>query len=83
MNHGTGEAMPSALGTELRSTCSEWQTRHLEAGISHVMFAALVSAKVPHFSITTPASELTAAVVRCMLPAPFRRELGLCSFWLC
>jgi len=38
VNHGTGEAVPSALGTELRSTCSEWQTRHLEANISHLVF---------------------------------------------
>ena len=83
VSRGMGEAAPSALGTELGSTCSEWQTRHLEASTSHLVFEALVSVKVAHFCITTPALELTAAAVRCLLPALFRQELGLCSFWLC
>lgn len=83
MSHGTSEAMPGALGTELGSTCSEWQSRHLEAQLGHLVFEAPVSVKVPHFCITIPALELTAAWMRWALPALFRQELGLCSFWLC
>lgn len=33
-DHRMGREMPSHLGTELRSTHSEWQTRHPEAGRS-------------------------------------------------
>lgn len=58
VSHGTGEARPSALGTKLGSTCSEWQPRHLEAPLGHLVFQAPVSVKVPHFCITTPALEL-------------------------
>lgn len=34
------------LGTALRDKYSEWQTRHLEAIISHIVFEVLASVKV-------------------------------------
>lgn len=54
-----------------------------EAGIRHVVFEACASVKVTHFYIRsiTWASKLTAVIYT--LPALFRQELGLCSFWFC
>lgn len=79
-SHRPRGGVPTRLRTGPSGGSSEPQTRHLEAGMRRLASEAFASVQAT-FSITSasPASELTAAALRCTLPALFRQELGLCS----
>ena len=83
-SHRPGGGVPSRLRTGPSGGSFEPQTRHLEAGTRRLASEAFASVQATFFiTSASPASELTAAALRCTLPALFRQELGLCSWWLC
>lgn len=90
--YSRGGTSESQTGLGNAEPFGDWAEKHViwmanktprEAGIRHLIFEACASVKVTHFYIRsiTRASKLTA--VMHTLPALFRQELGLCSFWFC